>query len=32
MNNVLTTTPLKDVVGKTKQLDMQLFELARVLD
>jgi len=32
VNNSLKTTSLKDVVGKTKQLDMQLFDLARVLD
>ena len=25
-------TPLKDVVGKTKELDKELFELARILD
>lgn len=32
VDNALKATPLQDVVGKTKQLDMQLFELARVLD
>ena len=26
------TTPLSEVVGKTKQIDMSLFELARKLD
>lgn len=28
----LTTTPLKDVVGKTKSIDPELFELAKVLE
>jgi len=28
----IKTTPLKDVVGKTKKLDLDLFELARILD
>ena len=28
----IQTTPLKDVVGKTKKLDKKLFELARILD
>ena len=28
----LTTTPLKDVVGKTKSIDPELFELARSLE
>ncbi len=32
VKNALKTTPLKDVVGKKKQIDMELFELARVLD
>ena len=32
MNNELKTTPLKDVVGKSKKIDMGLFELARKLD
>jgi len=31
-NGKLKTTPLKDVVGKTKKIDFELFELARVLD
>jgi len=28
----VTTTPLAEVVGKTKEIDLDLFELARVLD
>ncbi len=32
VNNTLKTTPLKDIVGKTKAIDMELFELARILD
>ncbi len=32
VNNALKTTPLKEVVGKKKPLDMELFELARILD
>lgn len=32
VNSQLHTTPLKDVVGKTKSIDMELFELARKLD
>ncbi|MGV8027262.1 MAG: 6-phosphofructokinase [Anaerolineaceae bacterium] len=32
VNNALKTTPLKELVGKTKPIDMELFELARVLD
>lgn len=32
VNGQLHTTPLKDVVGKTKKIDMSLFELARKLD
>ena len=32
VNNALKTTPLKDVVGKTKSIDMKLFELANKLD
>jgi len=32
VSNALKTTPLKDVVGKTKPIDMELFELARILD
>ena len=32
VNNALKTTPLKDIVGKTKAIDMELFELARILD
>jgi 6-phosphofructokinase 1 len=32
VSNALKATPLKDVVGKTKPIDMELFELARILD
>ncbi len=32
VNGQVHTTPLKDVVGKTKKIDMGLFELARKLD
>jgi len=32
VSNALKTTPLKDVVGKTKSIDMKLFELANKLD
>ena len=32
VSNTLKTTPLKDVVGKTKPIDMNLFELASILD
>lgn len=32
VSNALKTTPLKDVVGKTKPIDMELFELASTLD
>ena len=32
VNGKIKTTPLKDVVGKTKELDLRLFELARLLD
>ncbi len=32
VGNALKTTPFKDVVGKTKPIDMELFELARILD
>lgn len=28
----IKTTPLKDVVGKTKEIDLDLFKLARILD
>jgi 6-phosphofructokinase 1 len=28
----IKTTPLKDVVDKTKKIDLDLFELARILD
>jgi len=28
----IKTTPLKDIVGKTKKIDLSLFELARILD
>ena len=28
----IKTTPLKDIVGKTKKIDFALFELARILD
>ena len=28
----IKTTPLKDVIGKTKKIDLDLFELARILD
>jgi 6-phosphofructokinase 1 len=31
-NGNITTTPLKEVVGKTKKIDLELFELARILD
>jgi len=31
-NGKIKTTPLKEVVGKTKEIDLALFELARVLD
>ena len=32
VNGEVKTTPLKDIVGKTKELDLRLFELARLLD
>lgn len=32
MEGKIKTTPLKDVVGKIKKIDLDLFELARVLD
>jgi 6-phosphofructokinase 1 len=32
VNSKLTTTPLTEVVGKTKEIDLDLFELARILD
>lgn len=32
VNGQIHTTPLKDVVGKSRQIDMSLFELARKLD
>jgi len=32
LGNQLHTTPLSEVVGKTRQIDMDLFELARKLD
>jgi 6-phosphofructokinase 1 len=32
VNSKLTITPLADVVGKTKEIDLDLFELARILD
>jgi len=32
VNSKLTITPLTDVVGKTKEIDLDLFELARILD
>lgn len=32
VNNKLTITPLAEVVGKTKEIDLDLFELARILD
>jgi 6-phosphofructokinase 1 len=32
MDGKVHTTPLKDVVGKRKELDKELFELARILD
>jgi 6-phosphofructokinase 1 len=28
----ITTTPLEDIVGKTKGLDMELVRLAKMLD
>jgi 6-phosphofructokinase 1 len=31
-NGKLATTSLKEVVGKTKNIDLELFELARILD
>jgi 6-phosphofructokinase 1 len=32
VDSKLTTTPLSEVVGKTKEIDLDLFELARILD
>jgi 6-phosphofructokinase 1 len=32
MNGKIKTTPLDEVVGKTKEIDLSLFELARILD
>jgi 6-phosphofructokinase 1 len=32
VNGEVKTTPLNDIVGKTKKLDLRLFELARLLD
>lgn len=32
VNSKLTITPLAEVVGKTKEIDLDLFELARILD
>jgi 6-phosphofructokinase 1 len=32
VNGEVKTTPLKEIVGKTKELDLRLFELARLLD
>jgi len=32
VNGEIKTTPLSEVVGKTKEIDLNLFELARILD
>jgi len=32
VGNKLKTTPLEEVVGKSKEIDLKLFELARILD
>ncbi len=32
VDSKVTTTPLEDVAGKTKAIDLELFELARILD